>query len=230
MKSLRKTSLRTRLALPLFVLVAGIIAAIGLAIHGQTRLADRTLSLSDEELPYIARLSDVSGAMNEAYLGERASLMMDVQSPDFAGLVDGHQQALQSAATGLAALAASGVSAPGDMPIPRVRETFEQWAAISRQVMDLRGKDTRMSRLLAVDLSGGDSRKQFDALKGIIRSLTENHLKAASANVHASLSDSRSTLVMLTVIGSIVTLFGLLVAWQLPYRGPQAQLHPAAGR
>lgn len=212
------SSVRAWLAIPLFVLVASAIGSTAYTVYSQKKLSSSTADLAQQAMPFIVTLADISRAMNAAYLAERASLMMSVKSPDFLKLQASHAGALEEAAQGLDKLAQFSSGAADLARIETAKADFATWAETTRKVLKLRAQDKRMSRLLAIDLSSGDSLTQFETFKSFVRETTNQTLEATTAKVQDSVSDSESVSFQLTVIGALSALFGVFVAYFLPAR------------
>jgi methyl-accepting chemotaxis protein len=57
--------------------------------------------------------------------------------------------------------------------IPEFEKALEEWAPISRRIVEGRRADTRAGRRLALDLSLGQAREKFEAARGVIDELTQ---------------------------------------------------------
>ncbi len=211
-------SVRAWLAIPLFVLVISAIGSTTYTVLSQKELSANTAELAQTAMPFIVTLSDISNAMNSAYLAERSALMMSVKSPDFAKLQETHHAALEEASSGLERLAGFSVDQANQTKLDTAQTDFVQWAETTRKVFELRAKDSRMSRLLAIDLSGGDSLSQFDTFKTLVRGITNDYLATTTGKVETSVKNSERVIFNLSVIGALSTLFGVFVAYFLPAR------------
>lgn len=211
-------SVRAWLAIPLFILVLSAVGSTAYTVYSQKALARSTATLADKAMPFIVTLADISSAMNAAYLAERSSLMMSVKSPDFAKLQETHDEALAQAAGGLARLPELNTGDVAPEKLEQANADLAQWSETTRKVIALRAKDKRMSRLIAIDLSSGDSLSQFETFKSLIREITDHQLAATTSSVKASVADSESVSTQLTAIGGLSALFGLFVAYFLPAR------------
>lgn len=209
-------SVKFKLCVPLFVLVA---AVVGIDLFSRSSMLDlsaKTTAIAGIEMPAIATLFEVSSAVNAAYLAERANLSMKVDSEKYQSVVDAHGDGLEVAAAGLKALSELPVAQDNLDKIAVAITVFEAWRVTSAEVFELRGKDNRMNRLLATDLSNGRSRQEFDALIEHISDISESWILVTQGVVDTMIDATDTDIDILTAIAVVSALFGLTIATVMP--------------
>lgn len=211
-------SVKFKLSVPLFILVATVLAIIGFSRFAIESLSHQAEDVATVEMPAIGTLSKVSSAVNAAYLDERSSLSMKVKSDEFPLLVNQHKATIDTAISGLTQLIDLIHKEAHRGDIRNALESLQLWAATSNEVIDLRSKDNRMNRLLAVNLSNGKSRQQFDQVNNTLTSIRDKWIDDTKNNVGAVVHSAGDTLSVLSALAAISAIFGVAVAIYLPMR------------
>lgn len=211
-------SVTVRLAAPILILVGVLSASIGFGVLRMGTLADSTHRLGSVEMPGIASLMEVSDSINEVYLAERGILSAKVGGEAYQRDVERHASALARAGEALGAMAERTADPAVEAMLVDAGDQLSAWRSTSQEVLSMRAEDSRMGRLLAIDLSDGDSRQGFEALAASLDAIRDGWLDAAAANVSSLVDDTRDGNRLLLVVCAASVLFGVIVAIVLPLR------------
>ncbi len=209
-------SIKFRIALPMFLLVLAVIAIFAIGRHGIVSLSQQTNAVAAVDMPVIAKLSSSMLAVNSVYLSERSSLSIKVGSEKYNSMLNDHQRELTAAAEGLNSSLSLDISDKHRMQLKASLGLLESWKEVSLEVIALRNKDSRMSRLLATELSNNTSREQFDTLIHRLTELNDEWLRDTQNSVDAVVKTADTEVAFLTVVAVLSALFGLSIALYLP--------------
>lgn len=211
-------SVKFKLAMPLFILVAVVLAIIGFSRSAIVSLSAQAENIATVEMPAIDKLYKVQTAVNAGYLDERASLGMKVKTERFSLLVSHHKDRLESATAGLNELLNFLPQKKHKDQISQSIMFLQAWKESSYEVIALRSEDNRRSRLVAIELSGSESRAQFDSINKNLADIADAWIGEAKGSVESVVDSSAGTISMLTIIAGFSAFFGVSVAIYLPMR------------
>ncbi len=204
-----------KLAAPLLILVAIVVGSIATGALNMRTLASESEHLAGVGMPTLAELAEVTKATYEAYLAERSVLDGQVGSPEYDSHVAAHGAALTEAESSLAKLA-SDVDEQHRSLIASAQAGLAAYRSVTDEVLALRSQDSRMSRLLAVDLSGGDSRARFDELAASLDQARARMISDTRNEVDSVVQSSHGSAAWLYAVGALSIVFGTLMAIFLP--------------
>ncbi len=211
-------SVKFKLSMPLFILVATVLCIVGFSRYTMVGLEKQIKLVSDVDMPAIAALYRVAAAVNSGYLDERSSLTSKVKSEKYPALVKDHSNKLSEAQSGLDSLTQLLDDDTQIQQVTSAIDNIQVWTKTSFEVIELRSKDNRMNRLLASDLSGGKSRKQFDALNTQLTQMKDDWLASTASQVDSVIISTEKTIGILTLVAVVSAVFGIAVATYLPIR------------
>jgi len=167
---------RWKIALPILLLAALLVAMGALGIRGITQVAESSTTLTNRHLPAISLLLNADRDLYQAFVAERS--LLDEDSAAYAEkLRVYHAENLQQAYDRVHKFAATQ---PGSAALALVAEFdrgFERWKATSLRVLEM----ARTDPAAASRLSFADSEAQFNEARSAIDKLGEMEDDAANA-------------------------------------------------
>ena len=167
---------RWKIALPILLLAALLVAMGTLVVRGITQVAESSTTLTNRHLPAISLLLNADRDLYQAFVAERS--LLDEDSGAYAAqLRASHAENLQQAYDRVHKFAAMQ---PGSEALALVAEFdrgFERWKATSLRVLELASSDPNG----ASRLSFADSEAQFEEARTAIDKLGELEDSAANA-------------------------------------------------
>ena len=167
---------RWKIALPILLLAALLVAMGTLGVRGITQVAESSTTLTNRHLPAISLLLNADRDLYQAFVAER-SLLDEGAEDHVTALKKTHAENLQQAYDRVHKFADMQ---PGSEALALVAEFdrgFERWKATSQRVLELASIDPEG----ASRLSFGDSEAQFEEARTAIDKLGELEDNAANA-------------------------------------------------
>ncbi|MDH1559855.1 methyl-accepting chemotaxis protein [Pseudomonas chengduensis] len=167
---------RWKIALPILLLAALLVAMGTLGVRGITQVAESSTTLTNRHLPAISLLLNADRDLYQAFVAER-SLLDEDSGAHAAQLRASHTENLQQAYDRVHKFAAMQ---PGSEALALVAEFdrgFERWKATSSRVLEMASSDPNA----ASRLSFADSEAQFEEARTAIDKLGELEDNAANA-------------------------------------------------
>ncbi|MGF0333647.1 methyl-accepting chemotaxis protein [Ectopseudomonas toyotomiensis] len=167
---------RWKIALPILLLAALLVAMGTLGVRGITQVAESSTTLTNRHLPAISLLLNADRDLYQAFVAER-SLLDEDSGAHAAQLHASHAENLQQAYDRVHKFAAMQ---PGSEALALVAEFdrgFERWKATSSRVLEMASSDPNE----ASRLSFSDSEAQFEEARTAIDKLGELEDNAANA-------------------------------------------------
>ncbi|RRV30280.1 methyl-accepting chemotaxis protein [Pseudomonas sp. o96-267] len=167
---------RWKIALPILLLAALLVAMGTLGVRGITQVAESSTTLTNRHLPAISLLLNADRDLYQAFVAER-SLLDEGAEDHVAALKKTHAENLQQAYDRVHKFAAMQ---PGSEALALVADFdrgFERWKATSLRVLELANSDPNA----ASRLSFADSEAQFEEARSAIDKLGELEDNAANA-------------------------------------------------
>jgi len=167
---------RWKIALPILLLAALLVAMGTLGVRGITQVAESSTTLTNRHLPAISLLLNADRDLYQAFVAER-SLLDEDSGAHAAQLRASHAENLQQAYDRVHKFADMQ---PGSEALALVAEFdrgFDRWKATSLRVLEMAGSDPNA----ASRLSFADSEAQFEEARTAIDKLGELEDSAANA-------------------------------------------------
>lgn len=167
---------RWKIALPILLLAALLVAIGTLGVRGITQVAESSTTLTNRHLPAISLLLNADRDLYQAFVAER-SLLDEGAGEHVAALKTAHAENLQQAYERVHKFADMQ---PGSEALALVAEFdrgFDRWKATSLRVLEIAGSDPDA----ASRLSFADSEAQFEEARTAIDKLGELEDNAANA-------------------------------------------------
>ncbi len=164
-------------------------------------------------LPSIDYLIEADRDLQQLLVAERSMIFANAKSDIFKGLVEEYEENIKQSDERWEKFKALAASAEEEALIPKYEVAREAWKAVSRRVVDGRVADTRQGRREALDLTLGQAKENFEAMRDYIDRLTMINLKAAEQAHHAASATYRNTLVVLFTTTGLGLVLGLFLAW-----------------
>jgi len=166
---------RWKIALPILLLAALLVAMGVLGMRGITQVADSSTTLTNRFLPGISLLLNADRDLYQAFIAERSMLDEDSGS-HLEELRAAHTENLQQAYDRVHKFADMQPGGEAMALVAEFDRGFELWKATSLKVLQLAASNPEE----ASHLSFGDSEAQFEVMRGAINKLGE--LEDSSAN------------------------------------------------
>ncbi|WP_395272211.1 methyl-accepting chemotaxis protein [Ectopseudomonas khazarica] len=166
---------RWKIALPILLLAALLVAMGVLGMRGITQVADSSTTLTNRFLPGISLLLNADRDLYQAFIAERSMLDEDSGS-HLEELRAAHTENLQQAYDRVHKFADMQPGSEAMALVAEFDRGFELWKATSLKVLQLAASNPEE----ASHLSFGDSEAQFEVMRGAINKLGE--LEDSSAN------------------------------------------------
>ncbi|QNH04767.1 methyl-accepting chemotaxis protein [Pseudomonas sp. B11D7D] len=167
---------RWKIAVPILLLAALLVAMGTLGMRGITQVAESSTTLTNRHLPAISLLLNADRDLYQAFVAER-SLLDEDSGSHAAELRASHAENLQQAYDRVHKFAAMQ---PGSEALALVAEFdrgFQRWKATSQRVLEMASSDPNA----ASRLSFADSEAQFEEARSAIDKLGELEDNAANA-------------------------------------------------
>jgi len=209
----RKLKIGARLAFG-FALMIGLMGVIGFTGYRGIKTIEENLdNIFRIRMPAIDYLLQADRDLQQLLVAERSMIFANSKSDGFKALVSDYEENLAQSEQRWQKYKALAASPEETALIPKYEKAREEWAEISRRVVEGRKADTRQGRREAIDLSLGIAKAKFEKMRGYIDNLTEiNQKAAASDEVEAHATHQNSRLILLVIVGSGL-LIGIFLMW-----------------
>ncbi|MFZ5569949.1 MAG: methyl-accepting chemotaxis protein [Thermodesulfobacteriota bacterium] len=208
-----KVSAKFTLAFGVMILF---LAVIG--ITGYTSIRAIKFELDDiatVHMPAIDYLVQADRDLQQLLVAERSMIFASTGTDGFKKLAADYEENLRQARQRWENYKTLAVSVEEKAVIPAYEKAREEWAAVSRQIVDGRMADTRDGRRVALDLSLGQAKEKFDAMRAHLDQLIEISGKMAD-DAYRSTGPIYRRMVMILVIVAGISLFAaVLIVWLL---------------
>lgn len=206
-------SLRWKLMLPLFLLVA-LVLYMGLyAISTSKILGDNATTIAKVNLPEIQLLIQADRDLYQSMLAERALLQLDSSTHQNL-FTEQSENAKQAQDRVYQSLDISNTSTPAERE--EFTRRYNAWKIQAAEVINAVRLSDDASRAIAQQKSYGSAAQTFEHLRNYIDELQEKrlaHVDQFTVEIDENQSTSSTQLLALLVIGTVVS---LLAAWFLP--------------
>lgn len=177
------------------------------------RISNSLNDIFSVRLPSLDYLLEADRDFHQLLVAERSMIFANASSDVFKKLVEAYEENLTQADQRWGKFKAM----PASEEERRIMASFDQacktWAATSRQIVEGRMADTRQGRRLALDLSLGQAKDQFEAMRDHLDKLTNLALESANkANQAARTTRSRAMTYLLGCMAAGL-LTGIVMAW-----------------
>jgi len=158
-------------------------------------------------LPSVSYLLEIDRDLHQALIAERTMIFTDPSEPRFKDLLKEHGDNIGQAADRWEKFKQIGYLPEGNEQVIAFDRLYAPWIATSRQIVAAVQSGTPEGKALALQLTHGDSARQFSAARECLNVLTEQFDRDAATMRAAALSTQRRA--TFTNLG--VTLFGVLI-------------------
>ena len=166
-------------------------------------------------LPSIDTLIEADRDLQQLLVAERSMIFASAKSDEFKALVAEYDKNLQQSEERWKKFIALAATPEIKAIIPKYNQARKEWLSISRKIVEGRIADSREGRRIALDLSLGEARTKFEAMRDHLDQLTEINLSlAADAQKKASESYHQAVVFLLSIL-VIGILIGIAMAWAI---------------
>lgn len=132
-------------------------------------------------MPSLDLLLQVDRDLHQLLVAERSMIFADRGDKVFEELLKEYETNFKQASERWTTYKALPLTDAEKALFPKYEAGLDTWQKISRQIVEARKADTREGRRLALDLSLGQARASFEAMREVINQLTELNSKTAKA-------------------------------------------------
>jgi len=199
-----------------FTVMILIAACLGFVGYRSATVINRGLQdIFSLRLPSIDYLIEADRDLQQALVAERSMIFANAKSDLFKSLVKEYEENLEQSDERWNKYKALASTPEERTIISQYEEARTAWKEISRQVVDGRLEDTRQGRRLALDLTLGEAKEEFELMRGFLDQLTQINLEIAENAEQEAAETYRGTLVQLLGIVGVSLLLGLLLMWAI---------------
>ncbi len=212
---LQNLQVRTKFALSFAVMIL-FLAVIG--ITGYTSIRTIKLELDDiatVHMPSMDYLIQADRDLQQLLVAERSMIFANAGSEVFKQLVAEYDENLKQSDERWEKYKALDLSEEEKAVVPLYEKARKEWASLSRQVVDGRIADTREGRRVALDLSMGQAKAKFDAMRAHLDNLTNIGLKMADDAYQSTGPLYRKTVAVMIAVTGAGLLAAILIVWLL---------------
>jgi len=208
---------RWKITLPILALAFLLVLMGAVGMRGIERVTGSSEVLATRHLPAIGLLLNADRDLYQAFVAERSLLGSDADS-HVQALKASHAENLKQAYDRVQKYAAMQPGAEALVLVEQFNRGFQQWAAISRRVIEQIDVDPQA----ASALSFGDGEARFDAMRDTIDKLGELEEAAAEAEGKEAIAEGAATarqqgaVLVIGLLGCVLLILGL----------PMVVLHP----
>lgn len=191
-------------------------AGIGLvSFNSITNISHNLNDIFATNLPGIDYLIETDRDLQQLLVAERSMIFANTNSQVFTDLVEEYETNLKQADELWQKYKLIAASSEEKELIPQFEKARQAWQELSQQIVDGRKADTREGRRLALDLSLGEAKVKFEAVRDFLNQLTALNLQLARQANDNSIATYRTTVItLLTAVGAGV-LAGIFLMWAL---------------
>jgi methyl-accepting chemotaxis protein len=214
MNLLKNLKIRMKLLIGFGVMIL-IICVLGFTSYKSVGNIEHTLNtIFSVRMPASNLLLEIDRDLQQLLVAERSMIFANASSDTFKALVQEYEtNSVQANDRWTKFKQIKGLSTKEQEFIALYDKAHAEWSPISRQVVDGRISDSREGRSLAIDLSLGEAKKKFEAMRGNIDKLTEITQEYAKTEHTDSVAMTKQAIIKTVVMIVTGILFGLLAAF-----------------
>ncbi|MBW1802956.1 MAG: MCP four helix bundle domain-containing protein, partial [Deltaproteobacteria bacterium] len=199
-----------------FAVMILMMAIIGLNGYRSVGKVERNLDdIFAVRLPSIDYLIQADRDLQQSLVAERSMIFANAKSDLFKGLVKDYEENVKQSDERWMKFKAIASTKEEAVLIANYEKARKEWKTVSRKVVDGRIADTRQGRREALDLTLGQAKEKFEAMRDYLDKLTDLNLKmAGEARQEAEATYKKTVITVLCSIG-LGILIGLVFAWSL---------------
>ncbi|MDK2897451.1 MAG: methyl-accepting chemotaxis protein [Candidatus Atribacteria bacterium] len=196
-----------------FMLMIGILALVGgLGVWLSQTIQDNLEEIFAVRLPSINIILEIDRDLYQLLVAERSMIFSDVGSENFDQLLEEYQTNLQQSKDRWEEYKTLA-SSPQELEIiPQYEKARSEWEALSKQVVDGRLSDTREGRALAIDLTLGSAKEQFEKMRGYLDQLTEINLALAEEENVEAKAAYQANVFLVSVLLAVGVIVGVILS------------------
>lgn len=213
MKWFRSFKIGTKLILG-FSFVVLLVAVVGFVGNRVASSIDEKLEeVFTVRLPSVDYLAEIDRDLQQLLVAERSMVFVDTKSDMFKALMADYEENLKQSQERWDKYKALPKSPEESGIVPKYEQARSEWQDISQQAVEGRKLDTREGRRLALDLTLGEAREKFEAMRDYLDQLQGIALTLAETDYKASSALNRKATYVLSGLTAFSVLIGLLLAF-----------------
>jgi methyl-accepting chemotaxis protein len=220
-------TLDTRLALGFGVMVALVVSLGVSAFISAHIIHDSTENLFTESLPALDAVIEADRDLQQLLVAERSLMFAETTAPAFTTFMKDYEENLTQSEERWQTYRKLAVSPEEQSIAAGYEQARADWIALSRQVVNGRRADTPEGRALAIELTLGRARTQFDAMREFLNKAQELTLKLAAEH-HADAGRTyQRAMVVNVALAALAAALGVAI-WQIVGRRTSREIRAVA--
>jgi methyl-accepting chemotaxis protein len=207
--------------LAMFILTA-LISVVG--YWGAYTINESVDEIFSVRLPSVDFLLQADRDLQQLLVAERSMIFADAQSNTFSDLLNEYTENLEQARNRFGKYKALAQTEQEYELITGFETVLQEWSVLSSKIVEARRADTRKGRSLALDLSLGQAKAKFEAMRDYIDRLTT--VVQNEASLEDELAEANFTTVIELLLGT--TAVGLILAGILAWLITRSITRPLA--
>jgi methyl-accepting chemotaxis protein len=179
---------------------------------GTESLNDELQAINSTRLPSLNYLLQTDRDLQQLMVAERSTIFANAKSEIFKSLLEEYETNLGQAATRWDKYKALASTAKERELIPKYEQARAQWIETSQKIIEGRKADSRAGRRIALDLSLGEAKQQFEAMRTYLDQLQDINLELIAQQRQQSEATYESTNLIMLVILAVGLLVGIGIA------------------
>lgn len=163
-------------------------------------------------LPSIDYILEIDRDLQQLLVAERSLIFAKTGSEVFNQLVEEYETNLKQSEERWNKYKALASDAKELELIPRYEKAREEWLVLSRQIVEARKADTREGRTLALDLTLGQAKEKFEAMRNYLDELTNINLEIAAKAEQVARKSYADNFLFISVLIVILVGVALVIA------------------
>jgi methyl-accepting chemotaxis protein len=163
-------------------------------------------------IPSLNYLLQTDRDLQQLVVAERSVIFASTKDKTFQGLLEEYDTNLKQAATRWDKYKALAIMPQELELIPKYEAARAEWMEVSRKIVEGRKADTRAGRRLALDLSLGEAKQKFEAMRGYLDKLQEINLQAVEKEQAQAAEAYENEVLQLIIIVVIGVIMGISIA------------------
>jgi methyl-accepting chemotaxis protein len=163
-------------------------------------------------LPSLDSLIQTDRDLQQLLVAERSMIFENAQSETFKALVADYDENFRQSKERWEKYKKLATTDEEKAIIPKYEKARAEWEAVSKQIVDGRKEDSREGRRLAIDLSLGEAKEKFEAMRNHLDKLQEINQRVAEES-HRNSKTTFSRLLLIIILITIIAILAAVSAW-----------------
>jgi methyl-accepting chemotaxis protein len=228
LSSRRKIGTRVLLGFLAVIAFVGVLGYLGIFL---SRNIYRNLEeIHTVRLPALDYILEIDRDLQQLLVAERSMIFAKTDSEVFQKLLEDYETNLKQSEERWEKYRALPKHPEEEKLAAEYERARAEWVGLSRQIVEGRKADTREGRTLAIDLTLGQAKEKFEAMRNFLDQLTEVNLRLADEDrkeAYSNFQQNQRFALFLIVLAVVVSLVLSLMTTRSITRPLQALMHLA---